>query len=135
MTSLIEAMARAIEDADRVKHFVRSNGDGAWEVIKDTADLFDGLVSDETLVVQATLADHGEAIDAAAKAQNLYVAQAALTALQESGYVVVPVEPTQDMTYAALQHPRVGSQLAGLGERDIEEAYSAMLKAVKGETS
>lgn len=58
-------------------------------------------------------------------------AQAALTALQESAYVIVPVEPTTEMLNCV-----AGTDALRLTEgkqRAERNAYRAMLKAAQGE--
>jgi hypothetical protein len=65
-----------------------------------------------------------EPIDHDERKRSLWEANAALSALEAAGLVVVPREPTQEM----LTHQNVD-----VGEKTARKAYSAMISAAIGD--
>ncbi|GGA45811.1 hypothetical protein [Pelagibacterium lentulum] len=65
---------------------------------------------------------------------NAYLAaQAAISALNEAGYVIVPKEPSIEMIAAFWRQKNTGTQEPGLmgPDRDDYSAYRAMIEASK----
>jgi hypothetical protein len=73
--------------------------------------------------------DHGCPWGWANTAQFYRYTDAALAAIKDAGYAVVPVDPTEAMVLVT-QHSSVGKSPV-LSERMTKEVYKAMLEAAK----
>ncbi len=60
-------------------------------------------------------------------------AKAALKALEEAGYVIVPKEPTDEMVSAGQKPNRTIHDHSYLTAHSVETRYKAMIQAAQGE--
>ena len=98
MTDIAEIMARAIRDEAKtfgspVRLYVEDEARERWEKVNPDGEWYDGTRTEE----QEYLASWA------------ILSNAALTALQERGFVVVPVLPTEEMLAAAATNGSKGA--------------------------